>query len=144
MPKRRRKAAKRDGADPQADAVYAWEEEWADWNRETITLAETRAHVREACRIHGLKPPPVRQHPGSAMSFSLDDGTLISFNTKHKNPAIALHEAAHYICDRLHPQAQPHGPRWLGIYMDLLVTAGVAPKSALYASARAHKLRWHK
>lgn len=128
--------------DPHQKAVYEWEEDWADWNRQTLTLPEMRAHVRVACKLYGLKAPPVRQHPGRMMSYSLDDGSLISFNHTHKNAAIALHEAAHYIADRLHPGAQPHGPTWLGIYMRLLERAEVAPRAALHHTARKHKLRW--
>lgn len=93
-----------------------------------------------------MPPPPVRQHAGNATTFTLDDGSLISFNRVHKNPAIALHEAAHYICDRLFEgkQLHIHGPTWLGIYMMLLETGRVAPKVALHSTARAHGLRWRK
>lgn len=133
-------------SDPQCKAVYEWEDSWLDWNRESLTLAEVRRWVALACRAFRMPPPPVRQHAGNATTFALSDGSLISFNHVHKNPAIALHEAAHYICDRMFEgkKLHSHGPTWLGIYMLLLETARIAPKTALYATARAHGLRWRR
>jgi len=75
----------------------------------------------------------------------MDDGSLICFKHRHKNPAVALHEAAHYICDRVHgPHLQDHGPSWLGIYCYLLVAFRVAPAQALLAELRSRKLRARK
>lgn len=136
--------------DPQGAAVYAWEDEWVDWNRPTLSLTEVREYVHEACRVFGVEAPVVKQHDGPAMSFSLtarlsEDSVqaVVDFRIDHKNPAIALHEAAHHICTVRHPRVtQDHGPTWLGIYMALLMLAKVAPKEALYATARKHKLRW--
>lgn len=132
--------------DSQRDAVYAWETEWADWNRGTLSLTKCRAYVAVACQLFGLDLPTVRQHRTKASSYSCTTETaaVISFNLQHKNPAIALHEVAHYIhskTTRGHT-AQDHGPTWLGIYLTLLIVAQVAPKAALFATARKHKLRW--
>jgi hypothetical protein len=62
-----------------------------------------------------------------------------------RNVATALHEAAHHIAWAVHGErVQDHGATFLGIYLDLLSRAGVAPRVALEASARAHGLRWSK
>lgn len=69
----------------------------------------------------------------------------MSFSRAGKNVATALHEAAHLIVNDLFSgAAQDHGPTFLGVYMWLLETAGVAPKIALHATARAHGLKWRK
>lgn len=131
--------------DTQRDAVYAWETDWADWNRETLTLATCRGYIAVACKLFNLDLPTVRQHRTKAASYSCTTETaaVISFHLQHKNPAIALHEAAHYIHSKTAKRpGHDHGPTWLGIYMTLLIVAQVAPKAALFATARKHGLRW--
>jgi hypothetical protein len=128
---------------PRRDKVYAWEGQWADWNRGTLTLRECRDIVAWACKKYHVPQPKVRQHQGKADSFS--QGDVISFRMSQRNPAIALHEAAHYIADScLRPSLLDHSPQWLGIYLWLLEGYRVAPRSALWASLRAAKLRWTK
>lgn len=128
--------------DPQQNAVYAWERQFADWNRQTLNIRQVRSHVLAACRLYNLEPPPVKLHKGRAWAFSYCDGSLISFPRWCCNPAIAMHETSHYIADRLFPRSQCHGPTWLGIYLGLLAKARVAPSTALEPSARAAGLRW--
>lgn len=129
--------------DPQKEAVYEWEGGFADWNRQTLTLSAVRAHVRTACAHYGLPPPAVRAHPGDTWAYSM--GHVVSFPGWCKNMAVALHEAAHYICGKHCPNARhDHGPSWLGIYLWLLEEARVAPRAALCASARRHGLRWRR
>lgn len=130
-------------SDPWQTAVYAFEGDWSDWNRKTLTLAEMKAGIRRACRKYGLRPPPVRSHRGNESSFCYDDGTLISFKRKHMNPAVALHETAHYIVDRIFGDSpDDHGVAFQGVYFWLLVTARVAPECAMRASARQYGLKW--
>lgn len=133
--------------DPQRDAVYDWEGEFRDWNRRTLPLRLVKKYVQDACAHYGLPAPTVKGHPGKAYAFykPKDDysGELISFAGWCQNPAVALHEAAHYIV--LHhfgKDVQDHGPIWLGVYLWLLQRAGIAPQEALRASARKWKLRW--
>lgn len=130
-----------DHADPQKEAVYDWEGEFLDWNRQTLTLPSVRSYVRTACAHYGLKAPSVHRHEGKAYAFS--NGALVSFPDWCMNPAVALHEAAHYITDQLYGTSlQDHGKTWLGIYMWLLESAHIAPPEALRASARRYKLKW--
>jgi predicted SprT family Zn-dependent metalloprotease len=54
-----------------------------------------------------------------------------------------MHEAAHHIAWHLYGERiQDHGRAFLGVFIDCLVKAKVAPRIALEASARAEGLRW--
>jgi hypothetical protein len=129
-----------EGKDPQRDAVYDWEGEFRDWNRKTLSLSDVRAFVRTACAYYGVKPPSVHHHTGRAYAFT--QGRKLSFPDWCMNPAVALHEAAHYIADQLFGnELQDHGETWLGIYLWLLEKAAVAPRKALTASMRLYKLK---
>lgn len=85
------------------------------------------------------------------MSWSIPSKSRISLQggERHarggRNAATALHEAAHHIAWTLHgDHIQDHGPTFLGIYLDLLVRARVAPQIALEATAREHGLTWRR
>jgi hypothetical protein len=136
-------------ADPQKEDVYEWEDEWRAWSRNTHTLPELRAAIRTACAYYGVRHPKVKQHNLRSLSWSIAEYDLISLQAVGpldrggKNMATAMHEAAHHIVYKLcgHRPAD-HGPTFLGVYLWLLAAAGVAPESALFASARAHGLKW--
>jgi hypothetical protein len=131
-------------ADPQQDRLYAWEETWRDWERNTATLAECRAAIRKACASYYVKKPLVVQHGGNHLSWS-KPGIISLRANRHKNFAIALHEAAHQITDTLYRnRGHAHGPTFVAIYLKLLVDFRVAPASAIYASAHAAGLKWRK
>jgi hypothetical protein len=138
--------------DPWQTAVYAFEHDWPGFDTASLTLQECRAIVGTACAAYDLDPPSVVQHQGSAYSYALSndktvEGWKISLRRSHKNPAIVLHESAHFIVDRIYgvrgPQ-QDHGPTWQGVYFWLLARAELAPVEALRASARKHGLRWQE
>lgn len=127
--------------DPWQTAVYAFEYAWSDWRRKTLTLAEVRAGISQACRLYGLRAPRVGAHSGNAYSWS--GSGRISFKKRHLNPAIALHETTHYITDAIFGESlEDHGVFFQGVYFYLLHTAGLAPESALRAAAREHGLKW--
>lgn len=128
--------------DPQGQRVYNWEGRWKDWNRSTLTMEEMTDVVRWACRQYGMVAPRVKGHRGKDYSFS--QGDLVSFNFADRNPAIALHESAHYITDAIFPNERlaHHSPQWAGIYLWLLENYGVAPRIALHTSAKAAGIRW--
>lgn len=143
-----RKAKSTDAADPQKDRVYAWEDEWVDWNLNNISLAECRALIRNACALYKVPAPTVVQH-GNGFSWSMPSRLRISVQGKGargsggKNRATAMHEAAHHIAwHRFGEKIQDHGPTFLTIYLGLLFRAGVAPAAALKATAREHGLKW--
>lgn len=127
--------------DPQQQRAYNWEGGWADWNSHTLSLTRLREYVHWACALYGLKPPAVKAHKGNAYSWS--QGNVVSFQYSQMNRAIALHETSHYICDQVFGlEIEGHSPEWLAVYLWLLIEAGVAPRVALCASAKAKGLRW--
>lgn len=137
--------------DPWQGRVYAWENGWPTWNEGNLTLQRCRDILNMACKAYNLKPPVLQHHEGPATSFlSIDDteqdAWFISMRHDHKNAAMVLHEAAHYITDRLHglKATQDHGPTWQGVYFWLLARAELAPREALKASAGKHGLKWRE
>lgn len=130
--------------DPQKKRVYVWENEWFDWCRGNLNLSECRAVVKWACDLYGLKTPRVAQHDDRSYSYcQMDPKPLINFRSDQKNASVALHEAAHYICDTIFGgDLEDHSPQWMGIFLWLLEGARIAPRTALHASARAKKIKW--
>lgn len=129
--------------DRQAERLYRWEESWRDWNRQTQTLVDARKFVRTACAKYSVKPPTVVSHRHTELPFYMPVVARISFNKKYRNPAIALHEAVHHIIYVLLGETvEDHGREFVGVYLWLLDNAGIAPRIALEASARAVGLRW--
>jgi hypothetical protein len=134
--------------DPQQRRVYEWEDSFRSFVERTATRNQVRELIRKASKRYGVTPPGVyfRTKAGTTgrITSEYDPIThriLIGFNDC--NHAIALHEAAHAIADELHgDDIAPHSDRWLGIYLDLLEWAKVAPRSALQASAKAARLKW--
>lgn len=133
--------------DPQQQAVYRWESEWKNWNRDLASLKELRDVIRWACLRYGVKRiPAVKQHNSRELAYSIrtDELCVISFGKTSKNAETAIHEAAHQICDTVFPTSTTphHGVEWLGIHMALMQDAKVIPTVALHATARAHGLKW--
>lgn len=140
--------------DEQQKAVYAWEDGWKDWNRPSMSKRGLRVMMRAAERSYRVRPTwltfPKRNrgaHSKKLTSYYDPNTHAIHLRPRHRNPATALHEAAHSIHDsifghRARQDLQPHGPLWLGIYMTLLIKAKIAPRSALIASAKEKGLKW--
>jgi hypothetical protein len=148
-------------SDPQRNSLYAWEGKWDAFNRKTDTLADCRKYVHTACAYYGIPPPTVGNHGGRAYSWYQADGnyahtrtvrvggkchSAISFNRERGlNIPTALHEAAHAVASVLLPwEMADHDPRFVGIYLWLLVKAKIAPRSALEASLLASGVNWDK
>lgn len=126
--------------------MYAWEHDWHDWNVGSLTLREVRDVVRWACSKYGIRAPKVVQHADRHYSYSKGEpDNLISFRLDQRNPAVALHEAAHFISGAIFGEKTDmadHAPEWMGIYLWLLEGYRIAPRIALHASARARRIRW--
>jgi len=130
--------------DRQRVQVYAWEDTWSGAGRRSLALSGVRKWVRWACGQYGIKPPAVRGHfrvRGGTSFYEPNDHT-IEFRKRHFNMWVALHEAAHAICDVLLDIEEPHSPEWLGIFLSLLEKADYAPRVALLASANAAGLKF--
>lgn len=132
--------------DPPTHPIYAWENEWVFWNLELLSRAGCRRIISQACRKYKVKPPIVKFHPNKCgFSWFMPKINTISMQRGGKNHATCLHEAAHAIAWHYYGQRiEDHGPTFLGIYMWLLEDWKVAPRSALFASARKHGLRWRE
>lgn len=145
------KAARVDSEDPQRQAVYDWEDYWAPWGNNDLTLRQCRDAIYWACGRFDVRAPKVTQHNTCAMSECDVVQGVISMQGKArregrggKNAATVLHEAAHWIVHQLHGwQPQDHGPTFLGVYLTLLIGYRVAPRIALEATARHFKLKWN-
>lgn len=115
-------------------------------------MADCAKVIRTACAYYKVKSPRVSSwgrnycwSPDTLASTSrILDKPVIRLNSGGQNWATCLHEAAHWILLYLAPKAQDHGSTWLGVYMWLLERASIAPRAALTASARKHKLRWKR
>ena len=149
-------------ADPQQTRVYKWEGEWVDWNRASASALAIRKAIRTAERAYAVPKMKIwlvknnrsvcrmdgRSGKGLRLPTFYDPSThAIHIRPRHRNIATALHEAAHGICDAFfgnvdHPEFPAHGPLWLGIYLNLLIAAEVAPKNALIASAKQRGLKY--
>ncbi len=146
MPKAPRET---DAIDPQRDRLYRWEDTWVQWNYNSLTLGQCRKFIDTACRYYKTPTPRVVQHKTRSMSFCIPKKNYISlrggkrFTLGGLNIPTALHEAAHQIIWHRHGnRAQDHGRLFLRVYLDLLARAGVAPRVALEASAKASRLKW--
>jgi hypothetical protein len=139
------------GDDPQKHDLYQFEEDWPGWTRNQLTLAQCRMVIRSACEHYKVHHPRVRQHKRRSMSWCLPQSGIISLqasgpdNRGGKNTATALHEAAHHIAYHRHGERiEDHGPTFVGIFLDLLVRANVAPQPALEAQLRYRGVKWRK
>ncbi len=135
--------------DPHRNAVYQWEASWPEWNRNLIGLPACRKLVWAVCDHHKVPRPTVVEHSGGSYAWSMPAHNRISIQGgEHlqrgsRNVPTALHEAAHHIAwHKYGEKIQDHGPTFLGLYMDLLERAQVAPRVALEATARSHQLKW--
>src|ERR1700685_3857805 len=130
-------------SDPHKNDVYLWEDSWPGWNKNHVTVTACRTLVYHACDAYKVQRPVVVKHPQRSFSWSMPTRNRISLQGgEHRgngglNVATTLHEAAHHIAYALYgDRIQDHGPTWLGVYLDLLIKARVAPEIALRASLR--------
>lgn len=129
--------------DPWGPAIYAFEDDWSEANRDTLTVIQCREIIRLACAAYGVKAPPVKLDRCAKMSYCYDDGSGVYLIPTQCNKFVALHEISHYIADRYHgTKAEDHGYEFQGIYFFLLAHADICPEIALAASVRARGLLW--
>lgn len=131
--------------DPLKRRAYAWEEDFGHSAVKTMSLPEMREAVREACQTYNVAPPKVvKLKPAARISFWMPDANVIGFIECEMNQFVALHEAAHCICDRLyaHENLADHSHEWLGIYIWLIEKSGLLSRRALKATLKARGLSY--
>lgn len=134
--------------DPQKKRVYEWEDLFSSFGKRSETRQEIRKLIRSASKRYNVEPPAVRfvsraKSPSLTITTYYDSSDhSISMGYRSCNAAIAMHEVAHAIVSERFEDEPDHGERWLGIYLDLLEWAGVAPRSALVASLKEKRLKW--
>lgn len=130
--------------DPWGKAVYGFEDDWPEANVDSLTIRQCEVVIKLACEAYGLESPKVGYDRKAKLSYCYADGSGIHFATTQRNKFIALHEAAHFIVDKLRGQdIEDHGLDWQGVYFHLLKHAEIAPLCALKASAKERGLHWH-
>lgn len=137
--------------DTQQARVYAWETTFRSFNEHNTPRRRLRRLIRAAERRYRIPPSKItftnrvhrsKKHAKIASEYDPETHSITLGHNDH-NYAIALHEAAHAIVDTLLGyDLEPHGPQWLGVYLELLEWAKVAPREALHASAKAYGLDW--
>lgn len=130
--------------DPQKDALYAWEDTWRYFGERTCTRAQARRFVRKLARIWRVPMPTMRFLRRGVKEWSSMTGPLMVVNYDHCNEAILAHEMAHYVTDSNYDvlTIAAHGPEFVGVYLEMLLEAQVAPRVALEASLRDKGIKW--
>lgn len=137
--------------DSQQVAAYKFEGEWKAWNTQSLSKKQCSKLITWACRLYDIPVPSLGVakrgrtvlRAGWVTVYDPEDHSIL-LSPQHMNPAICLHETAHAIHsviagDEAH---EAHGAEWLALYLYLLHRAGLAPRIALFASARAWNLKW--
>ena len=143
MSKRRKSSGASRKRDRQQAKFYKWTWQWMDWNVKQMGFAECKKLILKVCAAWQVPPPRVfKADPKLHASYYDDTEHCIGLIPTHHNMAICLHEAAHAVVFHYFPEAEDHGPTFVGVFIELMCQAGVAPKAALTASASAAGLRW--
>lgn len=146
----REKKGRTDGArgsrgrpDPWGPAIYGFEDDWPEAGADRCTIQQCASLIALGCAAFGLQAPPVRTDRKSTTSYCYADGSGIYLIPTQRNKFVALHEAAHFIVDKLYgSETEDHGFEFQGVYFFLLSVADIAPTVALEASAKARGLLW--
>lgn len=146
----RRKKRKVDPADPQLHRVYDWESAHESWNICTLSVEQCDYVAQKALRLYGCDPVLLTR--GSPKVYSWNHPVMREIEMQGPtrsgrggmNVATVLHEVAHQIVGDTHPSEsiQDHGPTFLGVYRDLLLTAKVLTAREFDVSARRFRLKW--
>lgn len=134
--------------DSQQIWVYYWEEMWKWWNVQRLSKKECAKLLKWACRLYNVPAPSLKLHrplPGKRWATAFDPSDYsITLSPQHMNEAVCLHEVAHAIHSLLTGDEahEAHGPEWLALYIYLLDRLGLAPRIALFATAKVWRLKW--
>lgn len=118
--------------------LYKWQWEMTNIfdKPQKISMNKIKWLVRKVASFHGIWPPSVKFIKGTISHYVYDPAYphwpgQIQLSKHHVNIPIILHEMAHAVqWLRYRAKEDDHGPVWLGVFVDLLDTFYVLPKSA--------------
>jgi hypothetical protein len=128
-----------DNRDRQRSKVYAWEERFvAPWDLSSISFAQAQGMVNAIWAEMGLRfPPKVEPLPRQARA-TVADANRLTIRLADAYPSWwLLHELAHAMTSTHDGRSDGHGPRFMGLYAQLLARYLRLPTDALLASLRA-------
>lgn len=104
-----------------------------------------KKYAAKMARLYGLPPPSVQWARLGKGGFTAEQqGSTIRVNIDKAQwtPMLLAHEMAHYVVETLSKdRPQPHGPKWLGVYVWLLDACCIVPKAVMVPYAKSFKLK---
>ena len=128
-----------DDRDRQRGKLYAWEERFvASCDPSSILFAQARGMVDAIWADMGLRfPPKVEPLPRQARS-TVADANRLTIRLADTSPSWwLLHELAHAMTSTHDGRSDGHGPKFVGIYAQLLMRYLRVPADALITSLHA-------
>jgi hypothetical protein len=125
--------------DAAARRLYAWEDaEVGPREASRVPFGQLQALVDHVWAAEGLRfPPRVKRLPHQARR-TVARATRLAIEAPAVLPTwILLHELAHALTSTAEGDNDGHGPRFVGLYLHLLVRHARMPEAALVASLRA-------
>ena len=124
--------------DGAARRLYAWEDrEVAPRDLSRVPFAQLQALADHVWAAEGLRwPPRLRPLPPQARA-TVARATRLAIEAPPVLPSwVLLHELAHAMTSTAEGANDGHGPRFVGLYLRLLVRHARMPEDALVASLR--------
>jgi hypothetical protein len=130
--------------DPAARRLYAWEDaEVAPRDASRVMFSQLQALVDHVWAAEGLRyPPRVRSLPGQAHRTVARANRLAIEAPPLLATWVLLHELAHAMTCTDTGENDGHGPRFVGLYLHLLVRHAGMKRAALEGSLAAAGIAW--
>jgi hypothetical protein len=128
-----------DDRDRQRSKVYAWEESFvAPCDPSSIMFAQAQGMVDAIWAEMGLRfPPKVEPLPHQTRS-TVADANRLTIRLADVSPSSwLLHELAHAMTSTYDGRSDGHGPKFMGLYAQLLTRYLRVPTDALLSSLHA-------
>jgi hypothetical protein len=122
--------------DHQRGRVYAWEERFvAPRDPSSVAFAQAQGIVDAIWADMGLRfPPEVMRLPRQARATVADATRLLIRLSDTTSSWCLLHELAHTMSSTHEGESDGHGPRFMGLYAQLLICYLRVPPDALVRS----------
>lgn len=134
-------------SDPQREEVYRWERKTDSlWRLHGMPFGLARKLLATMCKRYGVPAPAFKSVEGGPFMGVAWGDSLVEVNRKACRPTglLIAHEAAHIICHSNGVDEAPHGPTWLGVYIDLLDHFKILPRCMTEPSARKARLKFKR